>query len=317
VILSIVVPDDRNKGKFRHIMVPEKMQDHIVLKDVVLKRNPYIVFRWSRIPGTRLGRGPAMRAIHDIRYLNRIKEFALDNAAMASAGVWTGADDGLFNPYTVHIEPGIVVPVASNDSNAPSLRPLEVGANFNVSQFMLETMRSDVKKAFFADRFGNIDGPKMTATEVIQRSRVIAQELSSTFGRLQTELLIPLVQKMSAILADQGVIDPIEIDGKNLDVVFVSPLAQAQELEKMDNLMQWVTITQQLGQFDPRAAVAPDYIEIIKKSAKMLQVDLDVLRSDEEIQTELEAAQAAQQAQAQQQGALTGGTEQQGPAAPA
>ena len=300
-VMGILVPS-KKKGKFLSLLVMESVDSHFLLSETTIDQNPYIIFRWSKISGSSMGVGPALRAIHDIIFLNKMKEFALDNAALMIGGVWTGEDDGVFNPYTARIEPTTVIPVSSNDSGRPSLQRLDVGSDFNVTQFMLNDLRSDIKKMFHADRFGQLDGPKMTATEVIQRSRVIAQELGATFGRFQTELLIPLVQKMIGILAKQGLVSKqLKIDGSNIDVSFVSSLAQAQELEQMDNIIQWITVSQQLGQFDPEAALLPKYSQIIRDVADILQIDPALLHTDAEVKQQMEAAMKAQQAQAEAQ----------------
>lgn len=308
-IVSAVVPDGR---KYEHVVFLKQGKSAEdgpkVLQRNQLERNPYIIFRWSKLPNMAYGRGPAMRALPDVLYLNRIKEFALDNAALSIGGVWTGLDDGQFNPYTVQILPTTVIPVSSNDGVNPSLRRLEAGGDFNITQFTLDSLRSDIRKMFHADRFGDLNGPKMTATEVIQRAKIIAQALGATFGRLQDELLIPLVQKMVQILAEQQVLDKgLRIDGRTIKVAFVSSLAQAQQLEQMNNVVQLTTIAQQLSQIDPNAAAMVDGSKVVSKIRELLNVDPSLMRDPAEMQRAQQAMQMqAQAAMAQQQGAVPG-----------
>ena len=295
-VWSIVMPDnDKLGGKFRNILVLEKQKTEFVLRDIELNYNPYNTPRWNKPSDSEYGVGPAMESYYDVRYLNRIKELALDNAAMSAGGVFTAKDDGVVNAHTLQIQPNTIIPVMSNDTQNPALQRVDVAGNLDITQFHIDRLRDDIKKAFYADRFGPLEGTPMTATEVLQRAKIIAQELGATYGRFQTELLIPLAEKILAILVEQKKIPPLKIDGQVVDVVFISSLAQAQRLEEVDNLIQWATIAQQLGQMDPEASQLPNYSQIVTTIADRLQVDPSLIRSDEEVRQRLEQAQAGTQ----------------------
>lgn len=292
-VWAVTVPIEGTK-KYRHIVALEKTRDKYVLRDVKLKRNPYIVFRWSKMPHTTMGRGPAMRAYPDVRLLNKILEHALRSAALNAAGVFTAVDDGVFNPYSVKLEPGAILPVMSNNEQNPAMRRLEVGGDLDISQFAIQDLRSGIKKAFHADRFGPVEGPKMTATEVLHRAKIIAQELGATYGRFQTELLIPLIKKLVDILSEQGLIPKnLNIGDQFIDVVFISQLAQAQRLQEVDNLMQFIAFGAQAAQFDPAAGQVIDHQQALRLVAEQLQVTPRVLRTTEEVEQRMADAQEA------------------------
>ena len=83
-------------------------------------------------------------------------------------------------------------------------------------------------------------GPVRSATEVAIESRELAKRIGSAFGRLQTEVLIPILKRVVAILTRRGLIVPIEIGGRDVKVKFTSPLAQAQDAEDLMSVQQAV-----------------------------------------------------------------------------
>lgn len=75
------------------------------------------------------------------------------------------------------------------------MTPLEAPGKFDVSQLVLEDLRKRINHALLADRLAEINTPAMTATEVLERSAEIARILGASFGRLQSELLTPLLKR--------------------------------------------------------------------------------------------------------------------------
>ena len=77
-----------------------------------------------------------MQLLPDIKTLNKIVEFNLRNAALSISGIYTAADDGVINPYSVKLAPGAIIPVGSNDTRNPSLMPLNRSGDFNLAQLL-------------------------------------------------------------------------------------------------------------------------------------------------------------------------------------
>lgn len=290
------------KTKFT-LWIKEKVDT--VLEERTLPRNPYIVFRWSRVPGHSYGVGPAMELYGDNRYLNKIKELAIKNVALAVAGVYTGRDDGILNPHGLRIRPATVIPVASNDQQNPTLQRLDTSAQLDIAQFAIENLRGDIRKGFYADRFTPDGRTPQTATEIVEKAKIIAQELGATYGILEKELLGPLVTKVVDILASQGVIpEEIRVDPYTVGITFLSSLAQAQRLQEVDTLMQFGAVIQQMSQTDPRIATVFDGEKAARKIGELLRVGADVMRSPSEAkQLQEEAMQGMQMMQQMQGGA--------------
>jgi hypothetical protein len=72
-------------------------------------------------------------------------------------------------------------------------------------------------------------------------SRELAKRIGSAFGRLQTEVLIPIIKRVASILTRRGIITPVELDGRQVAIKFMSPLARAQDGEDILNVQQAIS----------------------------------------------------------------------------
>jgi hypothetical protein len=88
---------------------------------------------------------------------------------------------------------------------------------------------------------------------------------------------------------------PLKINGQEIKVVPVSPLAQAQHMDDIQDVMQWVGIATQMGP----AGIATVKMDAISDwVADRLGVPMQLRTNDEE---RMQIEQAAQQMMAQQQ----------------
>jgi hypothetical protein len=76
----------------------------------------------------------------------------------------------------------------------------------------------------------------------------LAQNMGSAFGRLITETMVPVVARVLNIMDKKGMIQlPLKVNGLEVKIVPVSPLAKAQNLEEISEVMQFVQIAGSLG----------------------------------------------------------------------
>lgn len=269
-----------------------------------IKTFPYMfVSRWAKIPGSAYGRGPGLRALSDIRALNKIKELALKNAAKAVAGIYTVVDDGVINPYTLTFEPGTFMPVGTNDRQNPTIAELPSSGRFDVSMFTMEDLRNSILGVFMADNFGPLDRTPLTATEIQARTNVIARDMGATISRMQFEMLMPIIRAVYLFMAELEMVPAeLEIDGKTLNVEFVSQLAQAQLAIDEQNLLEYTQIAVAFGEVDPKAGLIIDVHKALARLAEIKHIPPEVLRNREEIQSLMDEAAQAQAAEEGQGG---------------
>jgi hypothetical protein len=87
----------------------------------------------------------------------------------------------------------------------------------------------------------------MTATEVLERSAETTRLLAAVFGRLQSELLTPLVARGLSILGRRGEIPDIRLDGRTVELRYNSPLARRQSRLDVQNALLWLETVRQMG----------------------------------------------------------------------
>ncbi|MFC3126820.1 portal protein [Pseudoroseomonas globiformis] len=238
--------------------------------------NPFIAFRWMKVPGEVYGRGPVMKALPDIRTANKVVELVLKNASIAATGIWQAEDDGVLNPATVRLVPGAIIPKAPGSSG---LTPLAAPGNFDVSQLMLDDLRGRIRHALLADRLNAPRAGTMTATEVLERSGETARLLGATFGRLQAELLTPLIGRCLAILRRRGEVPPLLLDGREVRLTYQSPLARIQGRADAANTLLFLQSVAALG---PQATAQLDIPAVTQYLARTLAAPAGILNPIQE-----------------------------------
>ena len=245
-LIEAVILDPERKDYCYHI-IHEKTKDELVFRR--MDTTPWIVARYMKIPGEVFGRGPLVSALPDVKTLNKTLELLLKNASIACAGVYTAADDGVINPSNIRITPGSIIPVARNGGpQGASLAPLPRSGDFNVSQIVINDLRVNIKKTLLDDTLPPDNMSARSATEIVERMKELAQNLGAAFGRLITETMVPIITRVLFIMDEKGLIQlPLKVNGLEVKVVPVSPLAKAQNLEEINEVMQFFQIANSLG----------------------------------------------------------------------
>ena len=238
---------DQKRGDFCYHVIHKESKTELVYRR--MEESPWIVSRYAKVAGEIYGRGPLITALPDIKTLNKTLELLLKNASLAIAGVYTAADDGVLNPNTVKIIPGAIIPVARNGGpQGESLKALPRAGDFNVSQIIMNDLRMSIKRILLDESLPPDNMSARSATEVVERMKELSQNLGSAFGRLINETMIPLVTKILRVMDSRGLIDlPLKVNGLEIKVSAVAPLAMAQSMEDVQNVLQYAQIVQQAG----------------------------------------------------------------------
>ena len=249
-LLEIVCKDysKLNEDAFMYICI--ELNTLEILKKESLSgtgSNPYICFRWNTCAGEVYGRGPIFNCLSAIKTTNLTVESILNNAAMAISGIYQMDDDGVINPDTINLVPGTVIPKAPNSAG---LQPIKQAGDLNFTNFVLSDMRQNIKRALYNDMLGNPDRTPASATEVAERMADLSRRMGSAFGRLQAEMVQPVLQRVVYILKKQGRIEIPTINGRQIKVKSVSPLAQAQSNQDISAIARWLELVG--GSFGPQ-----------------------------------------------------------------
>jgi hypothetical protein len=219
-----------------------------VVKESGYEEMPVIMPRLMTLPNSVYSQGLIYEALPTIKSLNKLTECVLGSADMAVAGMWGAVDDGVLNPKTVKVGPRKIVTVAQRDS----IFPLTPNSDFQVAQWMIQTMQTDIRRILLSDQLQAQDGQQMTATEVHVRVDLIRKMLGPNYERLQDEFLRPLVDRCFGIAWREGAFPepPDSIKGRPSNVTYISPLARAQQMEEvqaMERYEQSMAMMAQMG----------------------------------------------------------------------
>ena len=256
--------------------------------------NPYVCFRWAKAAGEVYGRGPLINALSAIKTTNLTIELILENAQMAISGMYTMEDDGVVNPDTIQLVPGSIIPKAMGSNG---LQPIQSAGKFDVAQLVLSDQRLNIKNALYNDMLGNPDKTPATATEVAERMADLSRRMGAAFGRLQSELVQPVIQRVIYILKKQGRIELPTVNGREVKIRATSPLAQAQANQDITTVARFLEMVG--GVFGPEMLqLLIDGEESAIYLAKKFGVPERLIRDKEQRK---EIAALAQQAMQQQQ----------------
>ncbi len=290
-------------------------EDKIILSESGFDEMPYVVPRFLKASFEHgYGRSPAMTSLADVKMLNKMSETVIRAAQLQIHPPLMVPDDGFISPVRT-------IPGGLNYYRAGTrdrIEPLNIGSNNPLGNDMLEQRRTQIRAAFYVDQLILGNAPGMTATEVIQRTEEKMRLLAPAVGRLQAELLSPLIDRVYNILARKKAYAaaPEFMQNNEIDIEYVSPLAKAQRSGDVQSAMQLFQFLAPLQQIDPSVVDYIDLDGLASHIIKVTNVPETVVRGQNEVaQLRAQRQQQMQQQQQMEQQAMA--AEAAGNAAPA
>lgn len=278
---------------------------------------PFAVPRWDTASGETYGRSPGMIALPDANTLQaqgktllKAGQHAVIPPLFAPSDSMSGRaklTSGAINFYDLE--------AASQSRISQPIFPLNTGANMPLGRDMQKDTRDLIWAAFFRNVLNlPVDGPQMTATEVIERKEEFVRTIGPVFGRLESDYLAPIVNRVFGIMLREGALPeiPEALAGKNIRFEFRSPVEKIRK--QIDALNAQKTIEQ--AAFAMEATGDQSVMDWINTDKYMEMIDdangSDILRGRDEVAQR--RAQRAQEQQAQQaasdaERAIAAGTE--------
>jgi len=271
-------------------------EDKMVVRTGGYNEFPYLVPRWSKATGEIFGRSPSYNALPDIKTLNKAVEIGLKAWAKAIDPPLLVTDDGVIG--RVRMTPAGITVVRSDTA----IKPLQIGSNWQITDLKENQLRTAIRQAYYSDQLQLQEGPQMTATEVQVRYELMQRLLGPTLGRFQTEFLNPLIERVFGIMmrSDALMPRPSEMEGRNMDIEYVGPLARSQRMEEAIAVERLYQLAMQVVQVDPTVMDVINHEQAIRMRATLLGVPKTVLRGEDEV-AEIREQRAAAQQQAQEQ----------------
>lgn len=266
---------------------------------------PQITVRWDLVSNDAYGRSPGMDALPDQKQLQletRRKAQAIDKMVNPPLV----ADVQLKNQPASLLPGGITYVSGYTASGKPGFASV-YDTKFPVAEITedLNEVRERIKKTMFNDLF-------QTASQYETRSNVTAVEwdmrkaesmvmLGPVLERIDNEGLKPIIERTWAIMSRAGIFPPApaEIAGRELNIEFVSVLAQSQSATQSAGIERLFQIAGGLVGVDPAVMDNIDIDYALDKYSSLLNNDPRIIRSPDQL-TQIRQQREAQQQQAQQ-----------------
>lgn len=294
----LIDPNAKTRGPYiQQYFLPDEEWE--IGESTSFKTFPYLTSRWGKASGEKWGRGPGMNALPELKVLNRMNQTMLIGAQKMVDPPLQMEDDGVVLPLITR--PG---GINFRRPGTAEIRPIFANTNVEFGYQALAERRQRVRDAYFVDKLQlQQDGPQMTATEILQRTEDSMRLLGPMLGRLQTEFLKPLIDRLYDIMDRRGMIDPppMALSGRNLIVRFSSVIARSQRAAEGRAILNTFQNAAPFMQIDPTVVDNFDGDSAVRLIASIFGAPTEILRDIQDRDTlrqqRQEAAQAAQQAQ--------------------
>jgi len=254
---------------------------------------PYHVPRWEKLAGETYGRSPALTCLPDIRMVNRMEMVLIKAGQKAVDPPIFLPDDCFMQP--ISMSPGAINFLMGNEPGKQIFSPQFAG-NIPIGLEQTNQKREFILRCFYADwfRLGK-DRVEMTALEVTERRQEQLRLLSPMLGRIERELLTPMIYRSYQLLSEHGRIPgaPESID-RPLRINYRSPASRAQREGRMIDSMRFLQNILPLSQARPSILDVIDEDEFVRQQADGIGVSTKIIRPMEEVIAMREQRQQAE-----------------------
>lgn len=262
--------------------------------------------RWGVSGGDIYGNGPGMEALGDIKQLQH-EQLRKAEAIDFQTKPPLQYPSSLKN-MDVNRMPGGGAYVDMSNPGSKIQTMFDVKLDLSALLMDIQDVRERIKSAFYTDLFlmlANDQGDK-TATEVAELHEEKLLMLGPVLERLHNELYSPLIDMTFQRILEAGMLPPPppELHGQELNVEFISMLAQAQRAVSTNSVDRFVMSMGTLAQLGkPNVLDKFDEDKWADKYSDMLGIDPELIVADDKVAL-VRKNRADQQAQQQKAAAM-------------
>jgi len=291
---------------------------------------PFMAARFYKESFETYGRGPGATTLPDVKMLMRVAQVTIRAMQKSTDPPIMLPDSGFLKPFRT--TPGGINYYRKGRVNLKNDIDIIPTGNAILGLEYSESLHQRIREAFFVDQLQLTQGPQMTATEVLQRTEEKLRLMGPLLGRIQMELLGPMIQRVHGILKRAGKFPepPMELSGEEIKIMYTSPIARAQEQVEANGIMRAFGLLEPIMKYDPESnlmdvfntdemakgifemfSVNPKYINDDKKIAGVRKARADAQRRKEDAENLRASGQGADSlaragATAQEAGMLPG-----------
>jgi hypothetical protein len=293
------------RWKFESVHFEDGCDEGKFLRKSGYRAQPFVAVRWDTIGDDVYGYGPGHMCLADVRQLQTQERCYVNALNWVADPAWVVSEDVKNKMARGDIRPGAIVAATSEEAKS-LMRPLfQPAFDFNNTRLKIQDIEARIKSTFYNDLFMMVQGRQreMTATEVQQLIEEKATVLGPVFETFLSDIFDPILEFVYDVMQNDLAIIPPAPDamaGRELEIEYVSLLAQAQKQAGLSNLTHFMQIAGQVVQMFPAAADKLNPDEMVDALYRTSPVDPEIVRSDEEV---AEIRRRQQQAMRQQQAA--------------
>ena len=236
--IHVVIPrNERKVGPLNTNMPFTSIWIEVSQKELLVESGflefPFVITRFETNPGEDWGRGPGMMALPHANMLQAMDETIIISGQKRVEPPLLVPDDGTFNAANTF--PGGISYYDSELAREMGRIPIEAldtKGDIAVGLEMQQDRRQQVMRVFYRHVLNlPIDGPEMTATEVIARDKEFLRELSGLFGSLESDYIAPIVERtFNVMLRNNAFPDiPEVLLGQNVNFEYESPVKRVRQ----------------------------------------------------------------------------------------
>lgn len=280
-------------GRWRFVAYLEKDGDSFIVSETY-RTQPIAVARFYRWPGEAYGRGPILFALPTIKTANKAQELTLKAAAIQMLGIWGFRAGGTFNPDTVRVGPAEFWPMQSTGGVlGPDVQRLDpASGNLNVSRLVMSNLQSQIREALLDTRMFDDGGTPPSASEVAFMAQQNAKVHVGAYGRLNRELVVPVVRRAMEILNEWRILPQLmSFNELMVSISINSPMAQALKADELQASINYYKLAAEMAMGPPQIDQFVSRVRLLERARRTLLVPPDIEPTDEEMAASAQAAE--------------------------
>ncbi len=286
-------------------LIEQEIKDKKIL-ETTEKVTPYFSVAFELPPAANYGRGLIEQNLGDVRSMNELTERLLDFAALSSKLLFAVDYSSQVRPEDLARSTGEVIQARVQSGQVTDIGMLKVDKlqDFNIVGTTRESIRKDLSVTMLMESESTPRGERVTAFQVQRVAMELEGALGGVYAPIADAMQIPLIERLISVLNSKGVLPTLPDESVEVEAVTgIQALSNESDNSKLMQLMQTIA---QLGPETMGRIDKGILMDLLVRQSGIYEPGL--VKTDEQIQQEEQAAQeAAMKQQIQAQALQTGG----------
>lgn len=267
-----------------------------------ISKTPILALRWTWVDNEDYGRGYVEEYFGDLKAAEGLSKAILECAAISAKVnpmVKPGAATNVKHLNTAENLEWVV-----GDPEDIGFAKVEKYADMQVSQSVLGDIIQRLSQAFLMQSAVQRNAERVTAYEIREMISELEDSLGGVYALMSQEMQLPMVRRVMDRMQKQKKLPKLPDDVVTPEITTgIEALGRGHDMNKLE-----ILIKSTVGVLGPDAMQYINVGDLIKRTGTALGIDMDgLVKTEEQIQQEQQAAQQAQQDAMMQQGLLDAG----------